>query len=85
MFSESLHLAADENRCRGPQPNIRQFSESLVEDLGKGFNEPEEENSPQDIQSQLTWEYWNSQSLSDQMKTMHGLTVSPVYICSMSS
>ena len=37
MSPERLHPAADGNRCRDTQPNIRQSSGNLVEDLGRGI------------------------------------------------
>jgi hypothetical protein len=37
----------DANKCRDPQPNIRQSLDSLVEELGKGLKELEELGTPQ--------------------------------------
>ena len=38
---ERLHPVTDGNRCRDPQPNIRQSSWSLVEELGIGLSKLE--------------------------------------------
>jgi hypothetical protein len=47
MSSERLHPAADGNRCRNPQTNIRQKSSgSLVEELEEGLRELEESRTP---------------------------------------
>jgi hypothetical protein len=35
LSPEKLHPAADGNRCRDPEPNIRWSLERLVEELGK--------------------------------------------------
>jgi len=37
LSSERLHLSVDRNKCRDLQPNIRQNSGSLVEELGVGL------------------------------------------------
>jgi hypothetical protein len=41
LSPERIHLAAYGSRCRYPQPNIRQSSESLVEESREGLREAE--------------------------------------------
>lgn len=45
-----LHLASDQNRCRSSQPDIRQRSENLGEELWERLGEPEEIETPQEDQ-----------------------------------
>jgi hypothetical protein len=58
LSSERLHPAADQNRFRDPQPNIRQSLGSLVEQLGEELRDPEGIGTPQeDQQSEQTWTF----------------------------
>jgi hypothetical protein len=46
----------DGNRCKDPQPNIKQSSGKLVKEWEIELSKPERSRTPQeDLQSQLTW------------------------------
>ena len=63
------------------QTNIGGAQESCGR--GEGLRELEGSREPQeDPQSQLSWAHGGSQRLNHQPKRMHGLDLSPLYICS---
>jgi hypothetical protein len=84
LSSERLHPAVGGNKCRDPQPNIRQRAqreEWQGWSGGKGMREPERSRTPQEnLQNQLTWAHGGSQRLSHQPKSMHGLDLGPLHI-----
>ena len=83
MSSERLHPAADGNRCRDSQPNIRWSSWSLVGELGDRLGDPKRIGTQQENQSQLTWILGGFKGLSHQPKSIHGLELAPyIHICS---
>jgi hypothetical protein len=54
LSSERLHLAADGDKCRNPQPSIRQGSGSIEEESGEGLRIEGSRTSHEVLQSQLT-------------------------------
>ena len=76
--------AVDWNRCRDPQSNIRQSSESLVEELGKGLRNLDGIGTPQEDQwCPLTWTLGDFQRLSYQLKNIQGLDLGHLHIGSL--
>ena len=56
---------------------------NLMEELGEGLRDLEWIGTPQeDQQNQLTWTFVGSQRLNHQLKSIHGLDLSPMHICS---
>jgi hypothetical protein len=49
-----LHPAADKNRCRDPDPNVRGSWGRLVKELGDRLRNQERIKAPQEEQCQLT-------------------------------
>jgi hypothetical protein len=75
---ERLYPAANGNRCRNPQPNIRVSSGILVEGLETGLQVLEVSRTPhEDLKSQLTWAHKGSQRLKHQPKSMQELNLDP--------
>ena len=82
LLPERFYLAADGNRCRDPQTNIRQSLAGLVAESGEGLKELEGSRTQQrDLWSQLTWAHGVSQRLNHQPKSMHGLDLRVLHIC----
>jgi hypothetical protein len=68
---------------QNPQWNIRWYSGNLVEEWGIELSKLEGSRTPQeDIQSQLTLDHLVSQRLNHRPKSMQGLHLDPLPICS---
>lgn len=82
MISERVHPAADGNRYRDPLPNNNSSSGNFVEQGKKGLRELEGSRTPkEDLQSKLIWAHGGSQRWNHQLKSMHGLDLSPLHLC----
>ena len=69
LFSERLHTAADRNRCRDPQLNIRWSPRNLVGELWKNLRDPEARGTLHEyLQNQHTWTPGSSQRLTTHQK-----------------
>ena len=73
---------ADWNTCRYPQPNIRQRSESLIEELGEGLKAQKGVGTPQEDHRrirrvQLTWTSRSLRVWATNQRTQGGLSEAP--------
>ena len=56
LSSERLHPAADQNRFRDPQPNIRQSMSRIIEQIVEKLKDPEGiGNKQEDKQIEQNW------------------------------
>lgn len=74
MSPVRLHPAADGNRCKDQQPNIRRSSRSLVKELGMGWNKREGSRTPTESPNLGPW---GSEKLNHQPKSMLALDLGP--------
>jgi hypothetical protein len=76
--------AAEKNRCRDPQSNIRKSSDILVKDLSWWMRDTEGIGTPQEDQkSKLTWTLESSQRKRHHTKSIHGLDVHTPFPCDL--
>jgi hypothetical protein len=83
MSSERLYPAADGNMCRDPQPNIRWSLGILVDELEekmegvRGVKDTTRRPTVHQLEA-----HGDSQRLNDQPKSMYGLDLGPLHLCS---
>jgi hypothetical protein len=71
--------------CNNPQPNIRWSLGSLVEEWGIELSKSEGSRTPQDLESthlEPRGQGGGSQRLNYQPKSMQGVDLGPLHICS---
>jgi hypothetical protein len=82
MPSESLHTAADGDRCRDPMQNIRQILENLwKKGVGGRIEESDSSSKQQNLQNQPTKPDRGSMRLNYQLECIHGIDLGFLHRC----